>query len=303
MINTTNFHLECPIESLSHFEAFTYQSDFIYKNEYHDCYMLYYIQSGGLEFSFSSKYRKHILLSAGQLFIQPPESDYSYKASSDAGAKVFCLGFASKAEALSLISSIIITPTKDQFILFSLLQSEIRDCFESDVDADGNVYVTKTLLQPFGGEQLVKNYLEALCIQLVRARSVEKLRSHLSAAQTDQLLFQEITNYYAQNITSYQSVPDICERFGVGEAHLQRIFRDMTGMTAIEYFCTMRIKAAKKMMREEGTGFHETAKRMGYHTSHYFSKQFKQVEGIAPTHYLKRLQKTDKDPIKKGKLS
>lgn len=294
---------DCTLQSIITFESFEYMSDLIYKNEYHNCWMLYYVEKGGLELSFSNQYNKNISVSEGHIFIQPPQSDYSYRALPGESTQVFNIGFLCDSRDLHLISSSDLAMREDLFSYWQRIKEELKNSFHMKRMSDGKSVLEKTLLQPYGGEQYICNLLELLFLDLIRYHAEEQIRPALSPEQIDSLLFRKITRYYTDHINSYLSLEEICSEFNIGQAHLQRIFRTHTEMGAIEYFCNMRIDAAKKLMREEGTNLHETASRLGYHTVHYFSKQFKQIEGIAPSKYMKMLQSTNSGLFQKEVLS
>ena len=98
-----------------------------------------------------------------------------------------------------------------------------------------------------------------------------------SLLKTDSILFNRITDYYEAHITEHIKVEHLCKEFGIGRSHLQRIFREQTGYGAIEYFCQMRISAAKRCIRENRMNLTDTAASLGYTSIYYFSKQFKKI--------------------------
>lgn len=288
---------EYRVDSVISFQIFEDLSDFIYKSEYHDHWMLYYVKQGALEFSFSEQYHKDIVVPASRLFIQPPHVHYSFRAVSESFPQVFCIGFSCDSPALSLLSSYPLILTKRELELLKEIRKELEQSFAPDINRDGTISLSRALLQPFGGEQLAKNYLEILFVCLARVLSSNKETANpstYSPKDADFILFFRITQYYRNHVTSYLSVEKICSVFSIGQNHLQRIFRRHTGMGAIEYFCHMRIDAAKELMRFERTSPAATAKKMGYNTTHYFSKQFKQITGMSPTKYLALIKNAEK---------
>lgn len=288
---------EYKVGSVCSFQLFTYQSDFIYKSEYHDHFMLYYIKEGSLEFSFSDQHEKNLLVPESGLFIQPPYAHYSFRSGAGHSAQVFCVGFSCDSAALSLLCSYLHSLTDRELRLLSAMEEELAESFSPDIKKDGTISLSRAMLQPFGGEQLIGNYLEILFIFLARLSSKNPSQKSLpsySPEDGDFILFQKITQFYRERAASYLSLEEICLAFSIGQNHLQRIFRRHTGMGAIEYFCHIRIDAAKELMRLERTSPAETAKRMGYHTAHYFSKQFKQITGMSPTKYLSLIKNAEK---------
>ena len=115
--------------------------------------------------------------------------------------------------------------------------------------------------------------------------------------KTDSILFNRITDYYEAHITEHIKVEHLCKEFAIGRSHLQRIFREQTGYGAIEYFCQMRISAAKRYIRENKMNLTDTAASLGYTSIYYFSKQFKKITGMSPSQYQKMVRSSKKDPI------
>lgn len=118
-----------------------------------------------------------------------------------------------------------------------------------------------------------------------------------SLLKTDSILFNRITDYYEAHITEHIKVEHLCKEFAIGRSHLQRIFREQTGYGAIEYFCQMRISAAKRYIRENRMNLTDTAAALGYTSIYYFSKQFKKITGMSPSQYQKMVRSSKKDPI------
>ncbi|MEG2287978.1 MAG: helix-turn-helix transcriptional regulator, partial [Ruthenibacterium sp.] len=54
---------------------------------------------------------------------------------------------------------------------------------------------------------------------------------------------------------------------------------------AMEYFGTLKINAAKRIVREGNHNFTEIAVLLGYNSIHYFSRHFKKVTGMTPSEY------------------
>ena len=64
-----------------------------------------------------------------------------------------------------------------------------------------------------------------------------------------------------------------------------KLFRQNTQTGVIDYFCHLKIDAARQMIREGGFNFTQISDTLGYSSIHYFSRQFKQITGMTPTEY------------------
>jgi two-component system response regulator YesN len=59
----------------------------------------------------------------------------------------------------------------------------------------------------------------------------------------------------------------------------------------MEYYTDLKIKTAKKLLRENELSVKEIAEKLCFDTSNYFSKTFKKFTGSTPTDYKKKLKK------------
>ena len=59
----------------------------------------------------------------------------------------------------------------------------------------------------------------------------------------------------------------------------------------MNYYNSLKIKEAKKLIRDKGYSVSETARMLDFNNPYYFSKVFKQYEGISPSEYKTKSQK------------
>ena len=146
-------------------------------------------------------------------------------------------------------------------------KSPVRSC--EDVDEAALTYAEVKALAT--GNPYIKEKMD-LDIQ------VSKLKL-MKANHTSQ------TYRLEDNIAKRLTLSDICRDNLVGRSYLQKIFREKTGGGAMEYFGTLKIGAAKRMIREGTHNFTEIAALLGYNSIHYFSRHFKKVTGMTPSEY------------------
>jgi len=73
--------------------------------------------------------------------------------------------------------------------------------------------------------------------------------------------------------------------------HLSRIFRELTGMTIIDYLYKYRINQAKILFYLDRTySVTDVYKEVGFHSMAHFSRLFKKFVGIPPEQYKKMVQ-------------
>lgn len=290
------FHID-GITTIHHFE---YKSDFIFKSEYHDFWTLFYVEDGTFEISHSGKKSAVLTLEKGHLYLQAPNEHYSFRSSGDTTAVVFTIGFYCSDVNLELIS-------KEDFLCDDTLNEVIHSiskeanlCFTSRIDRSSIYSLERKFNQPFGGEQMIVLSLKSLLIQLMRHYSAHSQQEPVydsDSLKRDILLYDRITKYYMEHITEHLKIEKICQEFSIGRSHLQRIFRNQTGMGAIEYFCQMRISVARQYIRDHSMSLTETSQALGYTSIHYFSKQFKKITGMTPSEYKNSIEFAQNDPL------
>lgn len=80
------------------------------------------------------------------------------------------------------------------------------------------------------------------------------------------------------------SVRELGEHVGVSPDYLSRQFRKMTGIAVQEYVRRYRLSRAIVSL-QQGCSVSEAARKNGFHSIGYFSREFKKEMGVAPSHY------------------
>lgn len=71
--------------------------------------------------------------------------------------------------------------------------------------------------------------------------------------------------------------------------YLSELFRQKTGVTFTDYKNQVRVRHAKRMIREGREGLTQIALAVGFDSASYFSRIFKQYTGITPQEYRKEI--------------
>ncbi len=79
----------------------------------------------------------------------------------------------------------------------------------------------------------------------------------------------------------------LCERIGVSERHLRRVFEDGLGISPKEWLRQERMVAARNLLRH-GSPIKEVAIDLGFSTSKMFSRDFLAFYGVRPTDFQRK---------------
>lgn len=145
------------------------------------------------------------------------------------------------------------------------------------------------LLKPIDPEKLeqlfrkMKAELDKVSERSVPGQSTGKI--------SDSEMVRRISQHIRENLSGNNSIPGICNEFGISQPYLSRIFKDVLNCTYNEFLTNIRIEEAKKMLRLEQYNIGQVAEYTGYNSQFYFSRVFKSVTGVTPTEYSRNTQK------------
>ena len=99
----------------------------------------------------------------------------------------------------------------------------------------------------------------------------------LSVAEVKEYLEQ----HYAEKIT----LDELSTRFFINKYYLTRVFKEQFGQSITAYLTSLRITHAKQLLRFSEKSVEEIGLECGLGQLHYFSRVFKEVEGVPPSIY------------------
>lgn len=116
---------------------------------------------------------------------------------------------------------------------------------------------------------------------------LEKYKSKLS--EKHPIFIQEALNYIHINYNETMSLSSIAEEVYVNPSYLSRSFHKELGMPISLYIKEFRIKKAKELLRlNSQKNIADIAAQTGFKSQSYFSKTFRELEGMSPFDYMKK---------------
>ncbi|HOJ10449.1 MAG TPA: response regulator [Clostridiales bacterium] len=140
----------------------------------------------------------------------------------------------------------------------------------------------------FDYEQLTNSYknftemLENLSRQLVENAGIVQ---ELTAQDITNETFRPILQYVNENYCKDTSLSDISEIFTVNPSYISQLFKKQTGITFTEYLTNLRVGHACNLLKSTCFSINEIAEKAGFNDYYYFTRVFKKVTGMTPTHY------------------
>ena len=132
------------------------------------------------------------------------------------------------------------------------------------------------------------------CAELVALSTVRHLDCALSpediAAPRHRhdmnLIIHFLEEHYSEPIT----LTGMAEIFNINASVLSRNFKRVTGVAPMLFLNRIRVAQAKKRMEEGEYKLENVAREVGYNSLIYFSRVFKQLNGISPSQYRRMLR-------------
>lgn len=95
-------------------------------------------------------------------------------------------------------------------------------------------------------------------------------------------------NILSERMDGEVRIDDIAEEVGVSTSYLQRIFRQIQGMTIVEYLNKLRIERAKLLLSNTEDSVIDIAIASGFNSRQHFTRVFSAIEGCSPLSYRRK---------------
>lgn len=97
----------------------------------------------------------------------------------------------------------------------------------------------------------------------------------------------EVRDYLSTNFREKITLDSLANTFYINKYYLSRLFKAEYGQTINDYLQNVRITHAKQMLRFSNLSIDQIGEESGISPLYYFSRVFKQSEGINPSDYRK----------------
>lgn len=269
---------------------FEFDKNFEFGEEQHDFWEIVFVDKEDIKCTANGK---EIVLGQGEMLFHKPNVSHSLRSNGVKAPDVFIVSFVCHSEAMRFFEDKKVKLTSSQKKYLYAIFEDAKKTFDIPFS---NPETKKMALLPrptLGGQQLIKNNLEILLIDIMRSltETEEGNDIFLSNDELDNKLVNDVLVIMNEGIFDNLSIDQIVSKINYSRAYIFREFKKATGKSIMEYFTDLKIKTAKKMLRETDFSIREIAEKLSFDTPNYFSKTFKKINGITPTAYKKRLRR------------
>lgn len=271
---------------------FDLSPDFSTPEDRHDSWELVYVNSGVV---ISSNQKRSIEVPQGHIVFNRPSTPHSTYCNGRSGAVIFSMIFDCPSPAIEFFDYLTATVPQDAI---NILKELIDECGKT---YNISIYpLERRDDAPLGGEQIIKNYLEAFLLLIMRYCSQTPENNAQNAEKSEKTdkriletrknsLSEEICDYLMSHLYEKVTLDMLSEHFHFGKVYLCDVFKKNTGITIITYHTDLKIREAKRLLRETDATVTEIADCLGFESQSYFTRCFKSRVGYPPQSFRKML--------------
>lgn len=189
--------------------------------------------------------------------------------------------YSNKADS---IQAQFLTPLSQNLILFENVVRNDESLLRC-VNRMIHEYFTKEI----GFELAIKSQVYDLIVILLRGY-IKKIYNESELKSKMLLLqrFKDVIDYIENNFTEKIDLEKLSKIAGFSKGHFCRLFKQITGMSAIDYINNLRINKAFDLLKNSDLNITEIAVSCGFSDSNYFSRIFKNHKKISPMQMKKQ---------------
>ena len=260
--------------------------DFHYDGERHDFWEMVYIDKGEMVCTAD---KNRFTLKSGEMTFHKPNEFHNLSGNNTVAPNVSIITFECRSRAMRQLEGKIFRLSPEEKSLLSNLVTEGLSCYQlADPKSPLLQKLVKVEPSPFGSSQMTRNLLEIFLIRLCRNTDVvtkEMRRSYVIGGMDVPYDVKEILDFLQDNVYGKVTVADVAKAVGKSESTVKQLFSRYRKDGMIRYYNSLKIKEARRLIREGKSNMTQIADLLGFDNPQYFSKCFKAYMKMTPTEY------------------
>lgn len=256
--------------------------NYIFEGESHNFWEIIYTDKN--EIICTIEDQKTSLKQGEILFISPMRFHTVYGNGKD-NANICVITFECKSEVMSYFHNKHFTLNENSKALLATIITEAKNVFDlPEFDPNLNKLVVKNN-KNLGGEQVIKNSLELLLINLIREETIKPTSNLIFISKLDDdNIVDVIIKHLNKKIYSTVTLDELCNLTNYGKTYLCMTFKQNTKTTIISYYISLKIKEAKKLIKKNEP-FTVISEKLCFDSLPHFTATFKKYTNMTPRQY------------------
>ncbi|MCU4580453.1 AraC family transcriptional regulator [Acinetobacter gyllenbergii] len=134
-------------------------------------------------------------------------------------------------------------------------------------------------------DQLAPIIKQEIVLRLLVGQHGVYLRNLVKASVSDQHVFNVI-HWLRNNFLQENCIQDAFEQAHMSAATLRNHFKQITGMTPLQYQKQLRLQEARKLILSQAMNMQQIADRVGYESQSQFTREYSRLFGSTPSRDL-----------------
>lgn len=282
-----SFHSVFHIEKIITMFYMELPKNFSYEGEKHDFWEMVYIDKGEMLCTADDN---RFILKSGEMIFHKPNEFHNLSGNNTVAPNIGILSFQCRSKAMQEFEGKIYRLSAEEKALLSNLFAEGLSCYR--LTNPNNPLLPNNMNaitpEPFGGSQMIKNLLEIFLIRLCRNQDAlpNAMRQNYVIDGVDVAYpVKEILDYLHNNIYGKITISDIAQAVGKGESTVKQLFSQYRKNGIMKYYNSLKIREAKKLIREGHYNMTQIADLLHFDSPQYFCKCFKDHTQMTPSEY------------------
>ena len=96
---------------------------------------------------------------------------------------------------------------------------------------------------------------------------------------------ERMRQYLVNDLAHTPSVAAAADQAGLSASRMRVLFKQATGLSPKQFQLESRVSRAERLLAESALPVGEIAEQTGFESVYHFSRQFKRMHGVSPSHY------------------
>lgn len=287
---TFTFDIKFDVESLITLFYMELKKEFRYDGEMHDCWEMVYIDKGEMICTAGDN---RFSLKNGELTFHKPNEFHNLEGNKIDTPNVSIITFICNSPDMRYFDGKIFKLSIEEKNLLSQLFSEGLSCYEMEDKNDPLIQVMCCKDDvPFGSSQSTKNLLELFLIKLCRdgfSATKSERKNYIIDGIDVPYQVKKILDYMHDNTCSRITVREIAEHIHTSESQTKKLFSKYYDGGLIRYFNDLKIKEAKRLIRDGSMNMAQISEKLSFDNPQYFTRCFTKYAKMTPSEYKKSI--------------
>ncbi len=252
-------------------EVYFSRNPFTEPEHYHDCHQILYIKKGMAEFTVSGRTR---IVGEGCMMVISRYEHHFVKAISEDYQR-YVLKINPFSASVPAVFSLLFNRPKGFDNLFDLI----------DFRQEAEYLLDRMILEEVSKKPLGDEMLELLVTEFLICVYRRYPERFSALENSDFAIVLQIQRRFEEDFKENYSLGNIAKEYGISASSLSHKFKDVTGVSVMEYLKLCRIAGAKNYLATTAMSIGEIVEACGFGDASNFSRTFREQNGLSPKEF------------------